>query len=54
MLVWICVILSLLFVLHKFRSKLFFCIPNRLAEANARERINTTVVKVVKGVLTAK
>jgi hypothetical protein len=32
----------------------FFCIPNRLAEANARERINTAVVKVVKGVLTAK
>jgi hypothetical protein len=32
----------------------FFLIPNRLSESNARERINTTVATVVKGVIYAK
>jgi hypothetical protein len=31
-----------------------FCIPDRPSETNVRERVNTTVVKVVKGVVTSK
>jgi hypothetical protein len=32
----------------------FFCIPDRPSESNARQRVNTTVVKVVKGVVPSK
>jgi hypothetical protein len=31
-----------------------FCIPDRPSDSNARERVNTTIVKVVKGVVTSK
>jgi hypothetical protein len=32
----------------------FFLIPNRPSESNARERINTAMVTVVKGIISAK
>jgi hypothetical protein len=32
----------------------FLCMPNRSAEQNARERVNTAMTIVVKGVVTAK
>jgi hypothetical protein len=32
----------------------FFCIPDRPSESNVRERINTVVVNVLKGMVTSK
>jgi hypothetical protein len=32
----------------------FFCIPDRPSESNARERMNTTIVTVLKGNVSAK
>jgi hypothetical protein len=38
----------------QFEGQSFFCIPDCPSQVNARERVNTTIMKVLKGNVTAK